>query len=221
MKFAITTLLLMTSILVFGQSKKEQIELLQDQIDSLQEVILILEQKNESLYSTLENLEDQFIDSINRINSRVNLSNDSISIVINKMNSNFETLNLRIDSLTNVRVETIEDPSFEGEWEAYSKSFWGTGTFFLKKGMLNFSNYGLVEYAIIDYNGEEYLLKLNKDVDGGDQFYMKMGVVYSEGVDTYMEVAFYEKEADGLKDMLKTKMKSGYYGSWGLYTKKQ
>lgn len=210
----------MTTILVFGQSKKEQIELLQDQIDSLKKVTLILEQKNQSLHSKLENLEDQIFDSINRMNSRIKLSNDSISVIIKKMNLNLKYLNQKIDSITKNHVASIQDPRFEGEWEPYSKGYWGTGTFNLFNGKLTFTNNGIVDYNVISFNGEEYLLKLNKDVDNSNQFYVKLGLIYLEDGNTYMEVSFYEKEVDGLNGMLKTKMEGGNYGSWGLYTKK-
>ncbi|MEY3501578.1 MAG: hypothetical protein RL308_3251, partial [Bacteroidota bacterium] len=65
----------------------------------------------------------------------------------------------------------------------------------------------------------------NKDIDGNNHFYVKLGLIYYEGESTtYMEVAFYETEKDGLNDMIKKRYIDAddhdwTFQSWGLYDK--
>ena len=57
---------------------------------------------------------------------------------------------------------------------------------------MTFDNAGEINYELIDFNGEECLIKLNKDVDNSNQYFMKLGVIYDDG-EVSMEIAFYEK----------------------------
>lgn len=219
MKFLITTTLLLNTMFSFSQSKKEQIEILQNQLDSIKIEMSKMKQRDDSITLKINTFEFQLEKLSQRLNTSIKNINDSISKEITKIKMNQFLNSQIIDSILKPKVSMIIDKRFEGTWEAYSKGYWGTGTFHIFNGKITFDNSGEVNYELIDFNGEEYLIKLNKDVDNSNQYIMKLGVIYNDG-EVFMEIAFYEKEIDGRKGMLKTKGEGGNYGSWGLYTKK-
>ena len=219
MKFLITTTLLLNTMFSFSQSKKEQIEILQNQLDSIKIEMSKMKQRDDSIAIKINAFEFKLENVYQRLNTSIKNNNDSISKEINKIKKNQFLTSQKIDSILKSKGSMIIDERFEGTWEAYSKGYWGTGTFHIFNGKITFDNSGEVNYELIDFNGEEYLIKLNKDVDNSNQYIMKLGVIYNDG-EVFMEIAFYEKEIDGRKGMLKTKGEGGNYGSWGLYTKK-
>ena len=220
MKLLIILAFFLNSIFVFSQSKKEQIELLQNQLDSIKIEMNHMKQREDSIVLEMKAIEFVFEKLIQNMNTSIQYSNDSISKEIDKIKRGQTYAFQKLDSILKPKALLILDDRFVGKWQAYSKVYWGTGDFQIFDGIMTFKNEGIVNYELIDFNGQEYLIKINIDIDNSNQYYMKLGVIYNEGDENYMEVAFYEKELDGRRGMLKTIGEGGNYGSWGLYTKK-
>jgi hypothetical protein len=227
MKIIYIILLVLATNQLFAQSKKEQINLMQNQIDSLKHVVQFKNSEIEFLKSENNANQINFQKALKNegiINNRIV---DSLNIVIGNLDSHLVVLTQKCDSLSSTKKSDlfINDEMFYGNWGAYSKVYWENGNFCIKNGQLIYEKYGIVDYELIHYNGKEYLLKLNKDINGDNLLYLKLGVIYNEDeLNTFMEVAFYETEKDGLNDMIMKRSldEDEHHWNpqiWGLYEK--
>jgi hypothetical protein len=83
---------------------------------------------------------------------------------------------------------------------------------------IEFIRKGKVKFQILKYDGKEYILKINKNVDSG--YFMRLGPItpsqYFEGLE--MEVAYYESEKKALS---RRNNEIGDASSWGIYVKEK
>lgn len=114
-------------------------------------------------------------------------------------------------------ASAIIDKAFLGSWTAYSKNYVSiSGDMVVTQNTIEFNRRGKVKFQILKYDGKEYILKINKNVDSG--YFMRLGPItsskYFEGLE--MEVAYYESKENALS---KRNGKIGDASSWGIYVK--
>lgn len=109
----------------------------------------------------------------------------------------------------------IKDKAFLGAWTALSNNHVSIcGDMIITPGKIDFAKKGRVDFDVIKYDGKEYILKINRNVDAG--LFMRLGPIvpsrYSK--DFEMEVAYYSSEA---KALAKRKGRIDNASSWGIY----
>lgn len=113
----------------------------------------------------------------------------------------------------------IKDKAFLGAWTALSNNHVSIcGDMMITPGKIDFAKKGRVDFDVIKYDGKEYILKINRNVDAG--LFMRIGPIvpsqHTEELD--MEVAFYQSEA---KALAKRKDRIDNASSWGIYIRKK
>jgi hypothetical protein len=104
---------------------------------------------------------------------------------------------------------TIDDESFLGNWAALSKNHRSiSGDMTVTPDSILFAKKGDVSYQVLKFDGKEYILKIDRDVDYG--FFMRLGPIDS----TSIEVAFFQTVEEALA---KRKDSIGEASSWGIY----
>lgn len=109
----------------------------------------------------------------------------------------------------------IKDKAFLGTWSALSNNHVSIcGDMIIAPGYIDFAKKGRIAFEVIQYDGKEYILKINRNVDSG--LFMRIGPIvpsqHTEDLD--MEVAYYQTEA---KALAKRKDRTDNASSWGIY----
>ena len=115
------------------------------------------------------------------------------------------------------RKPGIEDKAFLGDWLALSRNHMSiSGDMVITPDKITFSKKGHVEFDIIKFDGKEYILKINKDVDDG--YFMRIGPITTSEYSgkPEMEVVYYESRD---KALAKRKDRYSNSSSWGVYIK--
>lgn len=109
-------------------------------------------------------------------------------------------------------------PEYLGEWIAYSENHMSiSGDMVVKEQAIDFALKGTVSYEIIEVQGDEIYLKIDKDVDAG--LFMRLGPTKVSDYDPShldMEVAYYKTQEDALRPRISNVENST---SWGIYTR--
>lgn len=105
----------------------------------------------------------------------------------------------------------IADPGFQGKWSALSKNHDAIlGDLVVSQGKLAFAKKGEVSFEVLRFDGREYILKLNREVDDG--LFMRVGPVREDE----LEVASYRSREEALAPR---KQAIDHASSWGVYVR--
>jgi len=122
MKILITITLLLNTLFSFSQSKKEQIEILQNQLDSIKIEMSKMKQRDDSITLKINTFEFQLEKVNQKLNTSIKSNTDSISKEINKIKMNqFLTLQ-KIDSILKPKTFTLTDKTVKFLWRDSSSS---------------------------------------------------------------------------------------------------
>ena len=109
-------------------------------------------------------------------------------------------------------------PEDRGEWTAYGRNHMSiSGDMVVKEQTIDFALKGTVSDEIIEVQGDEIYLKIDKDVDAG--LFMRLGPTKVSDYDPShldMEVAYYKTQEDALRPRISNVENSS---SWGIYTR--
>jgi hypothetical protein len=108
----------------------------------------------------------------------------------------------------------ITNELFTGKWSAYSRNHMAiSGNMIVSQNDIVFAKKGKVTFDVIRYDGKEYILKIDKNVDDG--LFMRIGIFSSSEI----EVAYYTSKEAAKKNTDARLQKANESFKWFLNVK--